>query len=107
MASGIKNMDNKSDAQLLIMKATIESNGKYYNDKMNNIVEDLTADIASMMDKNQKTDSSPDKMDSPKSQDPTTVVPSNKKDPPLKVGHYTKIGGMWTLKHEISSPKIY
>ena len=27
--------------------------------------------------------------------------------PPLEGGHSTKIGGMWTLKHEISSPRFY
>ena len=38
-------------------------------------------------------------MDSPKSQYPTTVVLDNKKDPPLEGVHYTKIGGMCTIKH--------
>ena len=40
-------------------------------------------------------------------QDPNTVVPYNKKSPPLECGHSTKIGGMWTLKHDISLPKFY
>ena len=35
------------------------------------------------------------------------MVPDNKRSPPLEGVHYTKIGGMWTLKHEISSPKFY
>ena len=39
--------------------------------------------------------------------DPTNVVPDNRRDPPLGEGYSTKIGGMWTLKHEISSPKFY
>ena len=39
--------------------------------------------------------------------DPTTVVPANMKDPPLEGVHSTKIGSMWTLKNEISSPKFY
>ena len=30
-----------------------------------------------------------------KSRDPTTVVPYNNKNPPLKGGHYTIIGGIW------------
>ena len=46
-------------------------------------------------------------MGSPKAQDYTTVVPYNKKSPQLEGGHSTKIGGMWTLKHEIISPKFY
>ena len=40
-------------------------------------------------------------------QDPTTVVPANRRDPPLDGGHSIKISGMWTLKYEISSPKFY
>ena len=28
-------------------------------------------------------------------------------DPPLEGGQATKICGMWTLKHEISSPQLY
>ena len=38
---------------------------------------------------------------------PTTVVLGNRRDTPLDVGHSTKVGGMWTLKHEICSPKFY
>ena len=45
--------------------------------------------------------------DSPKTQYPTTMVPNNKRAPPLEGGHSTKISGMWTLKHDISSPKFY
>ena len=52
-------------------------------------------------------ESLPDNKDSPKPQDPTTVVPDNSRDPPLHGGHSTKIGGMWNLKHEISSPKFH
>ena len=43
----------------------------------------------------------------PKSPDPTTVAPANSRDPPLDGGHSTEIGGMWNLKHEISSLKLY
>ena len=60
-----------------------------------------------MMDQIKISRSSPDKKDTPKAQYTTTVVPSNKKDPSLEGGHYKKIGGMCTLKHEISSPKLY
>ena len=44
---------------------------------------------------------------SPKSTYPTTVVPANRIDTPLVGGQYKKIGGMWTLKHDISSTKFY
>ena len=35
------------------------------------------------------------------------MVPANRRAPILEGGHSTKIGEMWTLKHEISSPKFY
>ena len=51
--------------------------------------------------------SSPTQKDISTPPEPTTVVPSNRRYPPLEGGHSNKIGGMWTLKHEISSPKFY
>ena len=87
-------MDNKSDDQLIIIQATIEPNKKYFIEKMKNLTQDLTGMIASMMDQVKISKSSPDKKDSPKSQDPATVVPANKKAPSLKGGHSKKIGGM-------------
>ena len=50
---------------------------------------------------------SPNKVETNKPQYFTTVVHTNKKDPPLEGGKYWKIGGMWTLKLETSSPKLY
>ena len=50
---------------------------------------------------------SPDYKYSLKAQDPTTVVPDNRRASPFESEHYTKIGGMWTLKNEIRSPKLY
>ena len=35
------------------------------------------------------------------------MVPANKRAPLLEGGNSKEIGGMWTLKHEISSPKFY
>ena len=35
------------------------------------------------------------------------MVLDNKRASPLEGGNSTKIGGMWTLKHEISTPKFY
>ena len=46
-------------------------------------------------------------MDSPKTQYPTTLVPVNKKDPKWEGGHSTKIGGMWSLIHNINPQKLY
>ena len=74
-------MDNKSDDQLLITQDTIEANNQDYDDKMKNLAQDLIGMISSMMDQIKISKSSPDKKDSPKAQDLTTVSPSNKKDP--------------------------
>ena len=35
------------------------------------------------------------------------MVSANKRDPSLEGGNSTEIGVMWTLKHDISSPKFY
>ena len=35
------------------------------------------------------------------------MVPTNKRAPPLEGDHSENIGDMWTLKHEISSPRFY
>ena len=89
------------------MKATIGANRQDYDEKMMKLTEELTAMITSMMDQIDILKSSPDKKDSPKVQDPTTLVPANKRDPLMESGCSTKIGGMWDLKHEISSPIFY
>ena len=60
-----------------------------------------------MVDEIKISKSSPDKKDSPKSQDTTTAVPDNRRNPSLEGGNSTNIDGMWILKHEISSPKFY
>ena len=60
-----------------------------------------------MMDQTNISKSSPAQKDTPTPPDPTTVVPTNRRDPPLEGGHSTNIGGMWTLNHETSSPKFY
>ena len=52
-------MDNNSDDQLLIMQDKIEPNRKNSYEKINNITEDLTAMIASMMDQIKISRSSP------------------------------------------------
>ena len=89
------------------MQATIEANRQDYYEKTEKLIEYLTALFASMMDKIKNSKSSLNKNDSPKDQYITTMVPDNKKDPPLEVGHSTKIGCMWNLKYDISSPKFY
>ena len=60
-----------------------------------------------MMDKNNISKSSPDWKDTSNPPNPTTMVPTNKRAQPLEGGISDKSGGMWTLKHDISSPKFY
>ena len=78
---------------------------------MNNLIEDpkviTTSTITPMMDQMNNSKSSSYHKYSPKSQDNTTVVPDNRRAPPFYGGYYTKIGGIWTIKHEIISPKFY
>ena len=107
MTRGRNKMDKNSDYQLLIMQNTIEYNNQDSDENMKNLTAELTRMITSIMYQIKISKASPDKKDSPKAQDNTTVVTDNKKSPQLKCGHYTKIGGVWTLKHEIGSPKLY
>ena len=51
--------------------------------------------------------SSPTHKDTSNPPDPTTLVPYNRRSLPLEGGHSTQTGGMWTLKHEIRSLKLY
>ena len=83
-------MDKKSYEQLLIMPATIESNKQDYDEKMKKITEDITSMITSMMDQIKISKSSPNQKYSPKYQNPTTVVLSNKRSPPLEGVQYKK-----------------
>ena len=71
------------------------------------LTEDFKEMLTSIMDQINTFKSSPTQKDSPNPPDPTTALPANRRAPPLDGGQSTKIGGMWTLKHEISSPKFY
>ena len=80
------------------------------DDKLTQITEHLKVlieTITPMMDQtnNYKLSSSQKFISNPLEN--TTVVPDNKRSPPLEDGHYTKIGGMWTLKYKTRSPKLY
>ena len=88
----------------------IDSNRQYYDERMNRQdykIYNLTAMVGKMLDQIQILNCLSYKMDSLQDEDYTNMVPDNKKDPTLEGGHSTKIGGMWTLKHEIKSPKLY
>ena len=111
-------MNNKVYYQLLVIQALVDNNKrvtdkiKQNNDELKNKLNrnyfefsEIKLLLNRFMGHNQT--SSPEQVDSPKSQDLATVVLDKKRYPPLRVGHSTKIGGMWILKQEIISPKLY
>ena len=71
------------------------------------LTENLQKLTTFMTDQTNISKSSPAQKDTSTPPEPTTVVQTNKRAPQSKGGHSTKIGGMWTLKHEIISPKFY
>ena len=60
-----------------------------------------------MMDQTNNSKFSPAQKDTLNPSEPTTLVLDNRRANPLDGGYFTKIGGMWTIKHEIRSPKLY
>ena len=89
-------MDNKSDEQFLIVQATIEYNRKYADEKIidtdekiTNLTEYIamiTSTTTAMMDQTNNSKSLPPQKDTSNPPYPTTVVPANRRDPPL--AHY-------------------
>ena len=97
-------MDNKSDGQFIIIQTSIEdnnqemkSNKKASGEKTKKSTEEFKEMLAAITDHINVLKSSPTQKDPPKPQDPTNVVQTNRRDTPLEGGHYTKIGGTWTL----------
>ena len=88
-------------------KQEMKSNKQKSNERMMNLTEESKAMLAAIMDQINTLKYSPTKKDSPRPLDPITVVPDSRRDPPLYSRKSTKIGGMWNLKHEISSQKLY
>ena len=77
------------------------------DEKPTKITEELKVLTAFMMDQTKSSKLSPAQKDKSNPPNPTIVVPDNRRDPPLDGRNSTKIGGMWTLKHDTSSPKLY
>ena len=59
------------------------------------------------MDQTNNSKLSPAQKDTLTPLEPINVVPSKRRYPQIDGVNSTKIGGMWTLKHDISSPKFY
>ena len=64
------------------MQATVQANMQDYDQKMNNIIEDLTEMIASMIGQIKFSKPTPENNHSPKAHHPTTMVPANNRGPP-------------------------
>ena len=121
MPKGGNKMDTKSDEQFLVIEAIIEANKqdydknqvKNYKNRVKNdekliiLTENLQKLTTLVMDQTNISKSSTAQKDTSTPPDPKTVVQTNRRSPPLEGGHSTNIGCMWTLKHEIISPKFY
>ena len=112
------NMDNKSEDLFILMIEEIENNKQEMKAEMKDIKEEMEDEMKDiketpktfatlMMNQTNISKSSLDQKDTSTPPEPATVVPTNRRDSPLEGGQSTKIGGMWTLKHVISSPKFY
>ena len=83
-------MDTKSDEQFLVIEATIESNKQEADknqmktdEKLTLLTENIPVLTALMTDKTNISESSPTQKDTSTPPDATTVVPTNKRGPPL------------------------
>ena len=77
------------------------------DEKLTQIKEKLKVLTEFMMDQTNNSKLSPAQKDKLTPPEPTTVVPTKRRSPPLYGGNSNKIGGICNLKHEISSPKFY
>ena len=107
-------IENKYYEQFIIIKTAIESNKqemKSKNQDSDEKMTQLTVKFETMLvlisNQLNALEYSPTQKDTLNPQDITTVVPANRRAPTLEGLNSTKIGVMWTLKHDISSPKIY
>ena len=96
------------------MQATIETNKQEMkankqdsDEKMMQLTVKFETMLAVISNQFNNLASSPTQKDKLTPLDPTPNVTDHRKAPPLEGGHSTKIGGMWTLKHNIRSPKFY
>ena len=104
-------MDTKSDEHFLAIEATIESHNQEADtyqvnndEKLTTLTENLQKLTTFIMDQTKISKSSPAQKDTSTPPDPTIVVQTNRRAPPLEGEHYN---GMWTLKHDIISPEFY
>ena len=100
-------MENKFEEQFILIQTTIEHNKQEMKFEIKAITETLKVFTTSMMYQTNVPKYSPSHKDTLTPLDPTKVVPTNRVATPLEGDHSTKMGCMWTLKHDIISPKFY
>ena len=100
-------MEINYNEEFVIIQAKIGSNNQDSNKKIKKFTEELKKMLAEIIYQINNLESSQTQKDPPKYLSSTTVVSSNRRAPPLEGGQSMKIGGIWTLKHEISSPRLY
>ena len=100
-------MENKYEDQFIFIKEETENNKQDMNAEMKYTKETLKTFATFMMDQTNISKYSLAQKDTSTNPDHTTAVQTNRRAPPLEVGHSTNIGGMWTLKNKISPPKLY
>ena len=100
-------MENKSYEQFIIIQDWIKDYKQDSDEKMTKLSEEFKTIFAVLSNQINTMSFSSTQNDTPNNPDPTTMVPTNRMAPQLEGKHSTKIGGIWTLKHEISSPKFY
>ena len=88
-------------------KQEMKTNKQDYDEKITQFTVKFETMLAVILNQLNTLAPSPTHKDKSTHPDSTTVVPANRISPPLEGGHSTKIGVMWTLKHEIRSPKFY
>ena len=101
-----KNMDAKLEDQILIIKASIDNNNKSTGNKYKDTdykLDKIEKQIEKLIDKLEN--SSPNMIETRNPKDCAAVVHGNRKFTSLEGGNFNTIGIMWTLKHDISSPK--
>ena len=88
-------------------KKEIKSNKQDSDEKIMKLTEYIKAMVAAITHHINSLKFSPTEKDSLNPLDPTTVVPAKMMAPTLDSGQFTKSGGIWNLKHDIISPKLF
>ena len=101
------NTENKYDEKFIITQAAVEDYKQESDEKMTKSSKEFKTIFVLLSNQINTMSSSPTRKDKSIPPDPTTVVQFNRRAPPLEEGNSTKIGGMWTLKHEVRSSKLY